>query len=151
MIQQRREHWWIVIALAILVMCFTPATWAAGQRIVADIGEPFEVGGEVYPSGRLSLREIGRLSPVASINEICVDGACPGIVLARETGSLPTAIRNELLFERDARSGHLVLVAVALAGQPIRRPYRFPGAPGEDAAAARPQPSPAPVLIASAE
>jgi hypothetical protein len=148
MIQPRREHWWIVLALSVLAMWLAPAAWAGGQRIVADIGEPFEVAGHVYPSGRLSLREVGRLSPVATINEFCVDDRCPGMLLARESGGSLAATRDELLFERDGRSGHLVLVAVALEGQPIRRPYRFPGVT-VDVTTLSPLPAPPSVLISS--
>lgn len=109
-------HWW---GAALLFAAL--ATWAApptlgAAALVAEVREPFEVNGEIYPASRVSLREVTALSPVASLHEIRVDGHSHGLVLVRSDGEAVSS-RSELGFTR-AADGHLVLASVALAGAP---------------------------------
>jgi hypothetical protein len=112
MFKAKKELWMIVLALATLIVCFAPATMA-GERVGVTVSEPFEVNGEVYPAGALSIREVGTFSPVATINEVVVDGRSLGVLIAHEGEGAATASRDELIFTR-ANDGHLVLVGVAL-------------------------------------
>lgn len=114
--------WLLVLTLAVLAGVFAPPVQAAGPRWVARVDEPFEVGGQVFPPGELSLREVNTYSPVATLNEVRVDGRSLGFVLARCEKSAPLATRNELIFQR-SEQGHLVLAFVALRGQEVRQVY----------------------------
>jgi len=115
--------WLIVIALVLLVGFVAPPLPASERVVTARIDEPFEYDGQVYPSGKLSVRQLGEFNPVATLNEIRVEGRSLGVALARAETHGPTATRNEMIFERNAR-GRLVLVSVALAGEPVRKLYR---------------------------
>ncbi len=123
----KKEMWIAVFALAVLVTLFAPQV-DAGQRITAQVPEDFEINGEMYPPGTLTVREVATYSPVATLNEVCVDGTC-GMLLAHETENRQSARQNELTFDR-AADGHLVLVGVSLRGQPNRELYEYDAADG---------------------
>ena len=110
---------WMTLALAVLaVMAFSPVTPASNERLVAQIDEPFEVGGQLYPAGKLSLIAVTAFSPVATLNEVRIDGRSLGLMLAQQSdGSAST--RDEMTFKR-TESGHLVLESFAIKGQPTR-------------------------------
>jgi hypothetical protein len=116
--------WLLVVTLAVLAGALAPPVQAEGPRWVARIDEPFEVGGQIFPPGELSLRQVLTYSPVATLNEVRVDGRSLGFVLARCEASAAPAIRNELIFQR-SESGHLVLAFVALRGQEVRQVYHL--------------------------
>ena len=121
-----RRMWLGVLALALLVGFLAPPLPAGGRVVTAYIDEPFEYDGQVFPAGKLSLRQLGDFNPVATLNEIRIDGRSLGVVLARAEAHGVTATRNEMIFERNTR-GRLVLVSIALEGEPVRKLSR-PGA-----------------------
>jgi hypothetical protein len=117
--------WLLVFALAVLAGLLAPPVPAAGQQVSVRVNEPFEVGGQYFMSGELSLREVREYSPVATLTEVRVDGHSLGVVLARnQADQTNAATRNEVIFERSER-GHLVLASVALRGEPVRLLYRL--------------------------
>jgi hypothetical protein len=120
----RKELWLLVLTLAVLAGLFAPPVPAGGHRLVARVDEPFEVNGQLFQAGTLTLRELREYSPVATLHEIRVDGRSLGFVLARDQANRSIATRDELIFDRSER-GHLVLASVALAGHPVRRLYRL--------------------------
>ena len=117
MTRPNRKLWWTVVVLAALAALFAPPA-VAGDRLVAHLDEPFEIAGETFDGGTLSVRPVHIYSPVATLNEVCVDQRCLGLMVARERVAEP-ATRDELIFTR-AASGVLVLRGLALAGQPER-------------------------------
>ena len=119
MFRVRKEMWMVIVALTLLVMVFAPNTRAAGQRLVAQVNEPFEVDGRIFPAGQLSVREVRDYSPVSSLNQLCVDGTCLSLWLARESKTAGVSSADELIFTRND-AGILVLVGMALAGEPTR-------------------------------
>jgi hypothetical protein len=112
--------WLVVIALSVLAAVLAPPVSAAGRQLVVRVSEPFEVNGQLHPAGRLSLREVSEFSPVATLNEVRLDGRSLGVVFARVDADRTRAPRDEVIFERSER-GHLVLASMALRGQPLRR------------------------------
>ncbi len=116
----RKELWLMVLALALLAGLLAPDALAEGRRLVVQMEEPFEVSGQLYPGGELSLCEVHAFSPIATLHEVRVDGQSLGILMARDDGRLLLAQRDEVIFER-SRAGHLVLTSVALTGEPVRQ------------------------------
>jgi hypothetical protein len=144
----RKETWLLVLALAVLAALFAPPVAAEGQRLVVRVNEPFEVNGQLFKAGQLTLRELREYSPVATLHEISVDGRSLGFVLARNQANTSIATRDEVIFDR-SESGHLVLASVALQGHPVRRLYRL--GEGENSGTWLAVSQPRPALLASAK
>jgi hypothetical protein len=106
----------VVIVLAALAALCAPAVEARGFRLSANISEPFEVNGILYPAGSLSVRQLGDYTPTSTFNEIWVGDECLGVVLASD---IPTHVkeRSDSLFFHRAPMGHLVLTGFAFRGQ----------------------------------
>jgi hypothetical protein len=119
MFKIRKELWAVVIALTAVVVCFTPDASAESDRLVAHVAEAYEVNGKVFPAGELSLKAIRDVSPVATLNEIRVNGQSVGMLLAQQVKGEATEHYDGLVFRR-AAEGHLVLEAVAFEGEPLR-------------------------------
>ena len=115
----RKTHWLLVIGLAAVAGLLAPAQ-AENRRLVVQMNEPFECGGQLFAAGELSLREVQSFSPVANLNEIRVDGQSLGVVVARVISGSSVSTRDELHFVR-SKDGHLVLASVAVQGEPVRR------------------------------
>ncbi len=130
----RKELWLTVIALALLAGLLAPDALAEGRRLVVRMDVPFEVSGELYAPGELSLREVRAFSPISTLHEIRIDGQSLGILIARNDGNPPLAKRDEVIFTRSA-TGHLVLTSVALRGEPVRRLFQI----GKSAPAVQPR------------
>jgi len=118
--------WLVVLALVLLVGFLAPPVPASERVLTAHIEEPFEYDGQLFPSGKLTVRQLSEFNPVSTLNEIRVEGRSLGVVLARAEDHGHMASRNEMIFERNTR-GRLVLVSVALEGEPVRKLSR-PGA-----------------------
>lgn len=105
-----------VITLAALAALCAPAVEARGYRLSADISEPFEINGTLYPAGSLAVRQIGDYNPTSTFNEIWVGDECLGVVLASD---IPDHVRerSDSLFFHRAPRGHLVLTGFAFRGQ----------------------------------
>jgi hypothetical protein len=111
------------VAAAVL---FAAGPALAGARLVAQIDEPFEINGETFDAGRIMLREMQSFSPIVMIHEVAIDGRSVGMVMSHPGSTTTPAERDELIFTR-ATEGHLVLTAVAFAGEPQRTLTRTPG------------------------
>jgi len=114
------------LAALTLIVLLAPSV-EAGDRVVFRVNESFEVNGQIYPSGRVVLRAITSYTPVTTLNEIRVGRDSLGVLVAHQDSSEPAATSDELIFRR-AAEGHLVLEALAVRGEPIRR--FAPNAPG---------------------
>jgi len=121
MFQVSKRSWLITAGLVLGAAALAPKSFAGGPRLVAQIDEPFEVNGQLFPAGKLSLREVSSYTPVSTLNELQVDGRCLGMVLAQEIEGSLDASDDQMIFERRGADGHLVLVSMALRGQPTRR------------------------------
>jgi len=144
----RKDLWLLVLTLAVLAGLFAPPVPAAGPRLVVQVDEPFEVDGQLFKAGQLTLRQLREYSPVATLHEVRVDGRSLGFVLARDQADRGLATRDEVIFERSER-GHLTLAAVALQGHPVRRLYRL--GEGEHSGTWQAVSQPRPALLASAK
>ena len=109
-----------VWALILVAGFSAPPAPAAGRLVSARVSEPFEVAGQLFEPGRLSLHEVQSLSPVATLTEVRVAGRSLGIIVAREQTASAIAARSEVIFERSPH-GHLILAALALEGQTVKR------------------------------
>jgi hypothetical protein len=120
----RKDLLLIGALLALLAGLTAPDSSAAGSRLVVRVDEPFEVNGRLFPAGELSLREVAAFSPVITLNEVCVENECLGLLLAQERSDASVAPCDEMVFRRDGR-GHLVLESVAIEGRPALDFYSF--------------------------
>lgn len=120
--KMRKELWLTVLALAAVAGLLAPDALANGRRLVVQMDEPFEVSGQLYAAGELSICEVQAFNPIATLNEVRVDGQSLGILLARSEDTTRVARNDEVIFLRNA-DGHLVLTSVGLAGEPVRRLY----------------------------
>jgi hypothetical protein len=124
MVHVRKNFWLALIGLALIAAVLAPEVEAADQRLMVEMDEPFEVAGQLFAPGKLTLRQRGDYSPVATLNEVCVDRGCLGLFIAQAAAASAIASQDELIFTRSPR-GHLVLVAVALQGEPSRELLGF--------------------------
>lgn len=109
------------IVLAALVAA--PVSLAGGARIVAEVAEPFEVDGRLFPAGAVTLREVSRFSPTQTLNEVWVGDECLGRLLAVNASDYWGRVDDALLFQRHPE-GHLDLVGFALKGRKAQE-FRF--------------------------
>ena len=73
----------IVVALAALAAVMAPSTRGGGHhRLVARIDQPFAINERLFPAGEISIRQMQRYSPSATLNQIWIDGECLGVFLA---------------------------------------------------------------------
>jgi hypothetical protein len=114
----RTNYFWLVVLALVAVVVWTTPDSMAGERLSVQVDEPFEINGELFPAGKLSLKQVRELTPVATLHELRVDGASIGLLLVRSAGSPAVARSNEFIFARSA-DGHLVLEALAVAGKPM--------------------------------
>jgi hypothetical protein len=133
----------IVIALAAVVAWTTPSV--AADRLVVRVNEPFEVNGDIFPAGRLSLKQVQVMSPGSTLHEARIDGESLGLLLVRDNGSKAVATRDEMVFLRSA-NGHLVLESLSIAGRPVGRVYTYRADAGQWYASSG---APRPIEVAS--
>ena len=120
----QKKMWLVIAALAVLVTVFAPASEASCRKVVVQMDESFVVDGQLFPAGGLSLCPVREFSPVATLNEVRVDGRSLGVLMAHDGRDTAPSKQNQMIFERDVR-GHLVLVSIALQGGPVRQLYRL--------------------------
>jgi len=118
MLRWRKDLFWLVVLTLCAVVAWTTPETPAGERLVVHVLEPFEVNGEVFPAGKLSLKQVRAMNPVATLHEVRIDGDSQGLLMLRSDGDHGVASRDELGFMR-AADGHLVLESVAIAGKPV--------------------------------
>jgi hypothetical protein len=108
---------WSASALIAIATWLAPSA-EAGDRLYVRLDQPFSIAGETFDGGTLSVRSVHTFSPVATLEEICVDGRCVGLFASHEVSGEP-ASHDALVFTRDA-SGVLVLSGFAFEGEPER-------------------------------
>ena len=113
----------LIIGLCALCAVFAQSADAAGQRIMVQISEPFEIDGELFPAGTVTVREVSDYNPRATINEVWVDNRCLGILPGLERPSESQQDVDSLFFKRER--GHLVLIGVSFRGGPVRDLHSF--------------------------
>jgi hypothetical protein len=90
----------------------------AGDRLIVHLDRPFEVAGETFQSGEISVRRVHTYSPVSTLEEVCVDRHCVGLLVSRQLGTY-RATRDALIFTR-AEGGLLVLRGITRTGEAER-------------------------------
>ncbi len=122
-----RKSFNIVLGVALLawLLAWTAPVMAAGPILAAQVDEPFEVNGELYPAGKLHVKSLGNYSPTQIINEIWVDDICLGYLLARRgVAESDQAFQDAMFFTR-SREGHLVLIGYSVADSGTRELFRY--------------------------
>ena len=71
------------------------------------------------------MQRVAEYNPSLSLNEVCIDGECLGMLVAEISESETPNDEHALFFEREA-DGHLVLVGYAYRGDTeVQRLYKF--------------------------
>lgn len=123
----KKLSWWIGVLVLIATLA-APEIAAAQHSVNATITEPFEFNGEVFDSGKVTVRELSHYNPGTTLNEIWIDGRCLGLMLADVASSDARPESNDrILLERSA-AGHLVLVGFAYHDQAAREFYGYEAA-----------------------
>ena len=117
---------WIIGGLVLLAALAAPELEAAERSVHANMDEPFQINGDVYEAGRVTLREIGHYNPQTTMNEVWVGGTCLGLMLAERTAAPVTNSDDRLMFERDY-NGTLMLVGFAYRGERTHEFYQYEG------------------------
>jgi len=120
MLKSWKQFAWIVAGLALLTVIFAPPGEAGSRRITLQMAEPYEIDGQLYPAGELSLRELSAYNPTTTLNELWVDNECLGLRVADTLPDRHKSDSDMLIFTRDPRSGNLILEGVAFRGESSR-------------------------------
>jgi hypothetical protein len=128
-----KKVWFAVGVLIALAAVLAPPAKAGSHRLYVEIDEPFEVCGQRFEPGRLTLRELDTFNPVTTLNEIQVDGVSAGVVFGVAVQPSTPARRDELTFTRSA-DGVLVLQSIAFSGDATRRVAAIGVAPSDTTA-----------------
>ena len=90
---------WLILGLVLIAALAAPEIAAADRTVSETLEEPFEVNGEVFRSGELTVRKLSSYNPATTLNEVWVDTRCLGVMLADASAeSVPgTADRLVLL------------------------------------------------------
>jgi len=123
---------WIVVALAVAVTLFAPSL-AETHRLVVRVDEPFRIGDEVYPPGRVVVKSVRSYTPTTLLSEIWVGSRCLGMFRARKLPVEEAQALDTLTFERSPH-GRLSLVGFSVAGHPGHGAYRLQPATEADPA-----------------
>jgi len=121
---------WIVVALALVVTVFAPSL-AEARRLVVRVDEPFQIGDDVYPPGRVVVQSVRPYTPTILLSEIWVGGRCLGLFRATKLPAEEVEPLDTLTFERSA-AGRLALVGFSVAGHPQHGSYRLEPASGTE-------------------
>jgi hypothetical protein len=114
----------VVVALAVMVTLFAPSGVADERRVVVSVNEPFEVNGELYPAGELTVKSVRTYNPTSVLSEVWVGRDCLGVFRAsRVEDDVPTA-DHSVTFKRTP-AGHLALVGFASGENNDLAAYRF--------------------------
>lgn len=150
--QNRKKKSWklnlvIVFTLAAVTMLFAPDVAAKEYRLRVEVDEPFEVHGERFEAGTLTIREFANLNPTSTLHELSLGKSSLGMLVGKAATRGETAERDAAIFKRNA-SGTLVLVGVTFRGHPVRELFHFDDE-AEPRAWVRPATAPARDLIAA--
>ena len=105
----------LVLAL-VLTLTLGATAQAAGEQLVVELNQPFEVNGTMYEGGQVSIKVLRQHTPSIALSEVWVGGECVGMLMAhRSDAALPSA--DDTLVFRRAEAGHLQLVGYALRGE----------------------------------
>ena len=84
----------VIVALAALVTLFAPSGMADERRLVVNLTEPFEINGELYPEGKVTVKSVRTYNPSSLLSEIWVGRECLGLFRAsRISGDASTQPR----------------------------------------------------------
>jgi len=123
-----RKGWkniaWIVLTLAVVATVFAPTGTAADRRLVVSVDEPFEIGGELYPPGTLTVKGVRAFNPSLVMGEIWVGTECLGMYQATRVASATDAQGPSLTFRRTSE-GRLALVGFSSTLHDLSGRYRF--------------------------
>ena len=118
-----------MLFLAGIFVCLfvASATVAGGAEISlsAQVTEPFEVNGKVYPAGMLHVRSVRDYTPSQSINELWHEGDALGYLLARKGAEGSYPVRHDTMLFTRSNQGHLILAGYVLVGQGSNELFRY--------------------------
>ena len=114
----------VIVALAALVTLFAPSGLADDRRVVVNIDEPFEVNGQLYPAGKVTVKNVRTYNPSSLLSEIWVGRECLGVFRASRISTEPPTANATVTFNRTA-AGHLTLVGFASSETRDQGVYRF--------------------------
>lgn len=120
---RRTGGWWLaMIAVSVVATAASPAL-ADGPRLIFDVRESFRVGTQVFPAGKLSVRNVTELTPVSTIQEVWVGADRVGFMIVRRGRSEAPVTESTAVFERRG-DGPLVLIGYSLPGRRTGTFYR---------------------------
>jgi hypothetical protein len=123
MVRWTRLSWWI-LGLALVAALAAPEMAAAGRTVTATLGEPFEINGESFGGGELTLREVSSYNPTMTLNEVWVGERCLGLMLADSVQGAAPGSEDRIIFERNDL-GRLVLVGFAYRNRTEHEFYNY--------------------------
>lgn len=116
--------WVGVAAIAAIGLMTSTSSWAAGGRLVFDVREPYQIGGQIYPAGPLQMRTVHDYTPSTKIQEIWAGERCLGMMFARRAHAEASPDRSVAVFRRSPQ-GHLVLLGYSVAEEDGGAVYRL--------------------------
>ena len=113
----------LALGAAVALGAAIPAQ-AAGEQIVVDVPEAFEIDGRVFPAGPLAVRHLGAYTPTTAMVLVTAGRECVGILLARKDKSTIAPTGSAVVFERSG-DGRLTLAGFTLPGRRSQSFYAY--------------------------
>ena len=114
----------MIVALAVMVTVFAPSGVADDRRVRVSINEPFEINGQLYPAGEVTVKTVRTYNPSSLLSEIWVGRECLGVFRALRISEDAPTEKATVNFRRTG-AGHLALVGFASAARNDQGVYRF--------------------------
>ena len=114
----------VVVALAVAVTLFAPSGVADERRVVVSVNEPFEINGQLYPAGELTVKSVRTYNPTSVLSEVWVGRECLGVFRASRIPEEVATTAHSVTFKRTP-AGHLTLVGFASGDNDDLAAYRF--------------------------
>jgi len=114
----------VIVGLVVLVTLFAPSRAADERRVVVSVQEPFEINGQLYPAGEVTVKNVRTYNPSSLLSEIWVGRDCLGVFRASRISNDAPTTNDTVTFKRTA-AGHLALIGFASGRSNDQGVYRF--------------------------
>ncbi len=116
---------YLIRMIAFAAIGSVPPAVASSDQLLVNVPEPFEVSGQIFPAGPVTVQHVGEATPATTIDQVRIGNEYVGVLIAdRSRTQGQDLLSPSLVFERAVR-GHLVLVGFTTGDGPAGRLYLY--------------------------